>query len=98
MVPLNSKTSLDIAVTVPLIMCGVAPARPAAIIVRYSSKLALADLGVERLHTGRLRNTHTFAYTILIHAVDQVALHYATFGHFLPHSDYEIKRRATGLF
>jgi hypothetical protein len=43
-VPLNSKTSLDIAVTVALIMWGVAPARPAAIIVMYSSRLALADL------------------------------------------------------
>jgi hypothetical protein len=46
MVPLNSKTILDMAVTVALIMWGVAPARPAAIIVTYSSMLALADIGV----------------------------------------------------
>lgn len=46
MIPLNSKTSLDMAVTVALIMWGVAPARPAAIIVTYSSRLALADLRV----------------------------------------------------
>jgi hypothetical protein len=43
-VPLNSKTSLDMAVTVALIIWGVAPARPAATIVMYSSRLALADL------------------------------------------------------
>ena len=47
MVPLNSKTSLDMAVTVALIMWGVAPARPAATIVMYSSRLALADLPVQ---------------------------------------------------
>ena len=40
--PLNSKTSLETAVTLALIICGVAPARPAAIIVMYSPMLALA--------------------------------------------------------
>lgn len=47
MLPLNSKTSLEIAVTVALIMCGVAPARPAAIIVMYSPMLALAYLPLQ---------------------------------------------------
>lgn len=36
--PLNSKTSLEMAVIVALIIWGVAPARPPAIIVKYSSK------------------------------------------------------------
>ena len=45
-VPLNSNTSLDMAVTVALIMWGVAPARPAATIVMYSSRLALTGLRV----------------------------------------------------
>jgi hypothetical protein len=98
MVPLNSKTSLDMAVTVALIMCGVAPARPPAIIVRYSSKLALANQNVKHLHEADKVNAHTFTYTILVHALDQVALYHTTFCHFLSHSDYELKCHTTSLF
>lgn len=44
--PLNSKTRREMAVTVALIICGVAPARPPAIMVMYSSKLAVAEKDV----------------------------------------------------
>lgn len=40
--PLNSKTSREIAVTVALIMWGVAPASPPAIMVMYSFMFAFA--------------------------------------------------------
>jgi hypothetical protein len=68
--PLNSKTSLDMAVTVALIMWGVAPARPAATIVMYSSRLALADLRVQYIVHWLKKKVRTFTFTILIHAVD----------------------------
>lgn len=42
--PLNSKTSREIAVTVALIMWGVAPANPPATMVMYSFMLAFAGV------------------------------------------------------
>lgn len=51
-IPLNSKTSFDNAVIVALIICGVAPANPPAIIMRNSWRDAVAIYARPYQYTG----------------------------------------------
>lgn len=89
--PLNSKTRRETAVTVALIICGLAPARPPATIVMNSSMFAAAEERVSESQEDQ-GGRQTIIGCILVHSVHQTPLHYSSLAHFTTHGDDKVKR------
>ena len=97
---MNSNTRREMAVTVALIMCGLAPARPPAIIVMNSSMLAAAEIyphvknqGNEQAQIGR-----TILSAIFLHPVNHAPLYDTSAAHLPSHRKDDIEGGSACFF